>query len=251
MFQITDYRTVKIDVAQLKAQLRDKTLRAKLRFRKLWNDPHEALLFRSMMSMLVVSSVCVLVIIGDIANVYLTRKAAQEAAERGIAAVAIEQIENKVSADPSVPGSLNPIPDAILDAQDGVEEEGKDLVESDLDRGGSAQISADGAIEVAPYNPFVVVKSVMGSTAENSKRVGRVALDVAFEVTSSRVKKELLAREKEIASLISGLIAEQEFETVNSEDGRLLLKKRIYDEVNFKLKSGRIVDVLYSSFVLR
>lgn len=203
-----------------------------------------------MMFLFFVSGLTVVLIVGDITNIYLTRKAAQERAERGLASVEVDEEKKNTSADPSVPGSLNPIPDEILEAQDGIEEKGKDLVGTDLDRGG-AEITAAGAIEVVPYNPFVVMKSVMGSTAENSKRVGRLAMDVAFEVTSGRVKKELIAREKEIASLISGLIAEQEFHVVSSEEGRVALKKRIYDEVNFKLKSGRVVDVLYSSFVLR
>ena len=76
-------------------------------------------------------------------------------------------------------------------------------------------------------------------------------MDVSFEVDSHLVKKELETKKKEITAMIGSLVAEQEYEFLRQERGRLFLKRRIFDEVNFKLKNGKIKDVLYSEFIMR
>ncbi len=228
----------------------------KLKFKKLWNDPYDALLFRSLVVALVgVGSLLLAVVVGFFAmsghhgsggHGEVAEVAAHEAPkeEGGHGA----ESESESSAIPGL--GVQHIPKSILAQRDGIPEEDKDLEEPPIESGRSFA-SITETPQVAPYNPYVTYTGILGSTAEKSANVGRVAMDVSFEVDSHLVKKELEVKEKEITSMISNLIGEQDYDLLRNEQGRLFLKRRIFDEVNFKLKNGKIKDVLYSEFIIR
>ncbi|NCN40457.1 flagellar basal body-associated FliL family protein [bacterium] len=243
---------MKKKIQALRKEARFRYQSAKLRFKKLWHDPYEALLFRT----LVVTFVSVGSFLTCMAFVFVFSlgghggDAQRSIASEGGALEVVDDDAEKVGGG-GVPGlGVRAVPKAILNRQDGVQEKDKDLVEPEITR--SRGLSSLGEVpKVAPYNPYVIYGGIFGSTAEKSANVGRVAMDVAFEVDSHLVKKELEDREKEISSMISNLVAEQEYEFLRNERGRLFLKKRIFDEVNFKLKKGKVKDVLYSEFIMR
>lgn len=144
------------------------------------------------------------------------------------------------------------IPRSIEKRQDGIPEPDKDLVQQEIESGrGLASINFKQDETPTLYNPFFTYNEILGSTSENAAYVGRVAMDVAFEVNSFEAMKELQEREKEIKFMISSLVGEIPYDDLQGEKGRVYLKKRIYKEVNYILKKGKVKDVLYSNFVMK
>lgn len=231
-------------IQAFKAAARFKWQSGKLHFKKLWADPHEALLFRSLVVLFVFSGGLILSLSLGLFVIMGHSKSSTH--------VAVESVtESGGTTGAVIPGlGVKSLPDSVVARQDGIPEEGKDLIEPKISRArGLASISTEQV--VAPYNPFVTFKGIFGSTAEKSNKVGRIAMDVSFEVDSHLVKRELEKKKKEITAMISSLVAEQDYAFLRQERGRLSLKRRIFDEVNFKLKDGKIKDVLYSEFIMR
>jgi hypothetical protein len=248
------------DIMQVKAKLKAwwaeqlQSLEAcRARFAELWSDVENALLFRAVLGF--AGSALLLLfgtsglMVAKFLNGSHTSVAVEEQEKQGK-----EVVEH--AASDSAPSfiALNArvLPRSITNRQDGVPEADKDLVQSEIKEGrGLASIGFNQEIEIAPYNPYFTYYEILGSTSERAAHVGRVALDVSFEVDTSAGMKELQEREKEIKFMISSLIAEMGYDELRTDEGRLNLKKRIFKEVNYVLKKGKVRDVLYSSFVMK
>jgi hypothetical protein len=239
---------VKERIIQRLEALRGALSSFKTRLGALWTDPENALLFRGLVFF---SFFICFVLLGSGLAVWKFGSAGAPS----LAASEKEDIEvsKSVDNDTSSPViGVRAIPRSISRRQDGVPEPDKDLVEPDIQRGrGLASLIPEQTEPIAPYNPFTTYSEILGSTSEQAQRVGRVALDVSFEVDSYVAMKELQEREKEVKFMIGSLIAEMSYEELRSDEGRLRLKKRIFQEVNYVLKNGKIRDVLYSNFVMR
>ncbi len=229
-------------VASLKAALSA----GKKKLVALWKDPEDALLFRGVVILLALAGTAV---VGGVAAFWKIRHTHSVALKSPVEPLE-EESPSKKDADPVI--GVRAIPKEISRRQDGVPEADKDLVEPEIRSGrGLASIVPEKTEPTAPYNPFLTYNEILGSTSEQASRVGRVALDIAFEVDSHFALRELQEREKEVKFMISSLIAELPYDELRTDEGRLMLKKRIFQEVNYLLKSGKIRDVLYSNFVMR
>lgn len=218
---------------------------SKKTFKTLWKDEDNALLFRGLLlliffvgSMLVVSGV----------GLYRTlRPAKAPVAEKHEE----EDSEGGHDAAPLPVVGVRAVPKAITRRQDGVPEDDKDLVEPEIQKGrGLASLGGDNT-PTQPYNPFVTFLDIQGSTSEQGSQVGRLSIDISFEADSYEAMTELQAREKEVKFVIGSLIGEIPYEQMRTEAGPAKLKKRIFDEINYTLKKGKIRDVLYQNFVMR
>ena len=221
------------------------------RFMALWRDPENALLFRGVLTL----GFSALVLLLSTSGVMIVRVVSHVSSQSRVPA-SVEE-EEPVASEPTEGTSVvaigaRAIPRSISKRQDGIQESDKDLVQSEIQEGrGLASIRFNQETETAPYNPYFTYNEILGSTSERGAHVGRVAMDVAFEVDTSAAMRELQEREKEIKFMISSLVAEIPYEELRADEGRLHLKKRIFKEVNYVLKKGKVKDVLYSSFVMK
>jgi len=231
------------------AAIKDFARVAKKKFRVLWSDNDNALLFRALTGLVVFVGF----VLGGSA-VALWKLAHPHNVEVVVAEQAVpEETETKEGDSAAMPAiGVRAIPKEISKRQDGVPESDKDLVEPELHSGrGLASIAAQKELPTAPYNPFLTYQDILGSTSEKGTQVGRLALDVSFEVDSYVAMKELQEREKEVKFVIGSLIGELTYEQLRQDEGRALLKNRIFQEVNYLLKKGKIRDVLYGNYVMR
>jgi flagellar basal body-associated protein FliL len=250
--RLADKRDVKQRLLARVAALKEFARVAKKRFRALWSDDDNALLFRALTGLVIF--VGGVLVASGVAVWKLTHPHEPEVAvvEHESPAPSAEGPEGG-DASASVPAiGVRPIPKEISKRQDGVPESDKDLVEPELHAGrGLASIAAQAEAPTAPYNPFLTYQDILGSTSEQGTQVGRLAVDVSFEVDSYVAMKELQEREKEVKFVIGSLIGELTYEQLRQDEGRAILKKRIFQEVNYLLKKGKIRDVLYGNYVMR
>jgi flagellar basal body-associated protein FliL len=251
---LADKNSVKQRLLARVAAFKDFVRAAKKRFRALWSDNDNALLFRALTGLVIfVGGVLVA------SGIAVWKLAHPHAAETEVVVVehsapaeheSSPEGEGASAAAPAI--GVRPIPTEISKRQDGVPETDKDLVEPELHAGrGLASIATQKEAPTAPYNPFLTYQDILGSTSEKGTQVGRLALDVSFEVDSYVAMKELQDREKEVKFVIGSLIGELTYEQLRDDEGRAILKKRIFQEVNYLLKKGKIRDVLYGNYVMR
>jgi flagellar basal body-associated protein FliL len=254
---LADKETVKQQFLSRLEGCRNRAQFFKQEFLKLWQDPEKALLFRGLVFVIFFTSFVWLA-----SGLYFLNHLSQ--ASRSLASIdepeeVFTPVVDEAGEVASGGGGLNaivgmrPIPREIRNRQNGIPEPDKDLVEVEIRRGrGLAAISPSAQVEEpVPYNPFVSYNEILGSTSEQAAHVGRVAMDIAFEVQNFGAMRELREREKEIKFVISSLVAEFTYDILREEEGRLALKKRIFREVNYLLKDGQIRDVLYSNIVMK
>lgn len=239
---------------------------AKLRFKNLWKSQENAYLFRGL---LLFSFVSFFVLCGSSFLLWSHWSKKIEAQHRALASLnEEEEIEEKSNeheaeessaekktedspATDSLSVGVRSIPKSISKRQDGVPEPDKDLVMPEYKEKGILAKVQTPAVAPAPYNPFFNYPDIVGSTSNSTSMVAKVAIDLSLEVDSFAVMKELEEREHEIKFMISSLVAENTYEDYRTDKGTNQLKKRIFKEVNYILKSGQIKDVLYNNFVMK
>jgi len=266
--RITDKKSVKQRLLAHVQAFREGRRALKKRFGSLWKDDENALLFRGLLGL--VSFVFVVFLAVGVMFVQSLRPhhaegqahetVAEASHESGHADAAEESHESAEGGEgaheeggqASAPAiGVRAIPAAISKRQDGIPEGDKDLVEPEIRAGrGLASLTATPEV-TAPYNPFTGYANIVGSTSEKGSQVARLAIDVSFEVDSHLAMRELQDREKEVKFVIGSLIGELTYDELRKDEGRGLLKKRIFQEVNYLLKKGKIRDVLYENFVMR
>lgn len=239
---------------------RDGLRSLKKRFARLWKDDENALLFRGLLGLVafvfVVFVACGALIVKSLiphraAGHAVVAEAAPASGPETPAEGSKEAGQEEAATGTAPAIGVRAIPPLISDRQDGVQEGDKDLVEPEIRSGrGLASLTATPEA-AAPYNPFTNYANIVGSTSEKGSQVARLAVDVAFEVDSHVTMRELQDREKEVKFVIGSLIGELTYDDLRKEEGRSLLKKRIFQEVNYLLKKGKIRDVLYENFVMR
>lgn len=153
----------------------------------------------------------------------------------------------EAAAEPAFSGSL--IPKDIRDRQDGQLAEGHDLQEPGPKRG-LASIQANNIAIRRGFHYFPIDSISAGLRIEGQQQ--NVALiSFEFEVDNYKVKEELRGRETEMRSLMISILAKYERDQLLGLKGKQLLKSEIMTEMNYHLKNGRVVDVLFSSFTIR
>jgi flagellar basal body-associated protein FliL len=247
-----DKRDVKQRLLARVAALKESVRFAKKRFLVLWSDNDSALLLRALTG--VVLFVAGVLMASGVAVWKLAHPHAAEIevemAEQPAPAENETSSEAEAAAAPVI--GVRPIPKEISKRQDGVPEADKDLVEPELRTGRAmASIATEQEEPTAPYNPFLTYQDILGSTSEQGSQLGRLAIDVSFEVDSYGAMTELQEREKEVKFVIGSLIGELTYEQLRQDEGRAKLKKRIFQEVNYLLKKGKVRDVLYGGYVMR
>lgn len=165
--------------------------------------------------------------------------------------VVVHEKKQKYDTDTEVGLGESHIPQDILDRQDGVEEKGHDLkeTESDHGRGLASLIDVDGEIHVDTGPLFYNVSKVAaGLKREDNNIEAIVEADLSFQVDSRATRAEMEARNIELKALLEQIIAEFNKQELLTTKGKHDLKVHIMSQLNFRLKSGQITDVLYSNF---
>ena len=240
--------------------LKDGIASSKRKFAFLWRDKENALLFRGLLLLIFfVGSVL------TTSGVLLWKKMHPKVAHPEVADHAEAHVEKHADASSGHEAEANdkpadtPLPvmgvravsKEISKRQDGIQEADKDLVEPEIKKGrGLAAFTAEVA-PTQPYNPFVTFLGIVGSTSERGGQVARLAIDISFEADSFVAMTELQAREKEVKFVVGSLVSEITYEDLRSEAGAAKLKERIFAEINYTLKQGKIRDVLFQNFVMR
>jgi hypothetical protein len=153
----------------------------------------------------------------------------------------------EAAAEPAFSGSL--IPKDIRDRQDGQLAEGHDLQEPGPKRG-LASIQVNNIAIRRGFHYFPLDSISAGLKVEGQQQ--NVALiSFEFEVDNYKAKEELRGRETEMRSLMISILAKYERDQLLGLKGKQLLKSEIMTEMNYHLKNGRVVDVLFSSFTIR
>ncbi|NCN26077.1 hypothetical protein GW915_00745 [bacterium] len=143
------------------------------------------------------------------------------------------------------------IPKDILARQDGQEEEGHDLGEHEADegRGLASLIDVDGEVVVSSGPLFYdFAKVAAGLKREDNNIEAIVEADLSFEMDGRGARAELEARRIEFKALLESIIGEFSKDELMTTKGKYDLKRHIMSQLNFRMKSGQVVDVLYSNF---
>jgi hypothetical protein len=145
--------------------------------------------------------------------------------------------------------SLSLIPKDILARQDGKEAEGHDLSEPSPKR---ALASLDTkAFEIRRGFHFYSLGGLSAALKVHKSQQHMAMVDFNFEVDSYAANEELKRRETEMRALMASVIATYDRETLLEAKGKATLKAQIMAEMNYRLKEGRVVDVLFSNFRVR
>jgi hypothetical protein len=142
------------------------------------------------------------------------------------------------------------IPEDILERQDGKPEPDHDLKEPNEVHRDIASLHK-GELQINRgfhYSSIGNLSSVLKST-HNQQHMA--SIDFEFEVDSFAASEELASREVEMRSMLTSILATYEKSKVLSMQGKEDLKKEIMAEMNYRLKTGKVVDVLYSNFRIR
>ncbi|MBS1985241.1 MAG: flagellar basal body-associated FliL family protein [Bdellovibrionales bacterium] len=140
----------------------------------------------------------------------------------------------------------NPIPKSIRARQDGIPEEGHDLVDPDITATRSlASVLKDSELKVKLPHVFVDVPEIIAATRASGGFSSKVVVSTTIEVDSNEAQRELLERKVEIQALISSLISEVKGEALKTPEGIADFKLAIQREINHMLKSGKVIDVLF------
>lgn len=171
-----------------------------------------------------------------------------------------EEHAEKKNDDPL--GLYQKIPRSIVKRQDGIPEEGHDLVDAEIEdsRSLASLLKSAGKKEeggggeegggLTLYR-FVRLNEVFSGTRAGSDDSAAVIAEFALQVNSLEAQAEVESRQVEFRAVVSSLIAEQSGASLRSFEGKAQLKKQIMDDLNRRLEHGRIKDVLLQSFVIR
>jgi hypothetical protein len=142
-------------------------------------------------------------------------------------------------------GLYQVIPRSIVQRQDGVPEEGHDLVDPEISEGRSIASILKDANKTEELtivrNRYVMLDEIFAST-----RAG-----VQEAANALEAQNEVLARKIELRAAVASLISEQDGTLLRTFEGKARLKKQIMDDVNHRIPKGRVTDVLFQSFVIR
>jgi|GEM_PF-1304952 len=154
-------------------------------------------------------------------------------------------------------GLYKDIPRSIVQRQDGVPEDGHDLVDPEIEGSrGLASIlkdaaSAKEAVEVRMPYRFVVLEEIFGASRAGTEDTANVIAEIGLEVSNLDAQKEVLAHQVELRSAVASLISEQTGSSLKTFEGKAKLKKKIMDEINHRIVQGRVTDVLFQTFIVR
>lgn len=142
------------------------------------------------------------------------------------------------------------IPKDILDRQDGVEASGHDLSETANDERGLASIvdlSGEVTVDVG-YLFYELSKLSAGLKREDNNIEAIVEADISFQVEDRATKAEIEGRRIELKAMLEGIMGEFNKAELLTLKGKNNLKQNIMAQMNFRLKTGHVVDVLFSNF---
>jgi flagellar basal body-associated protein FliL len=152
-------------------------------------------------------------------------------------------------------GLYQVIPRSIVQRQDGVPEEGHDLVDPEISEGRSIASILKDANKTEELtivrNRYVMLDEIFASTRAGVQEAANVIAEIGVEVNSLEAQDEVLARKIELRAAVASLISEQDGTLLRTFEGKARLKKQIMDDVNHRIPKGRVTDVLFQSFVIR
>ena len=146
----------------------------------------------------------------------------------------------------------NPIPDEVMNRKNGIPAAGYDLNEPQKSIFSRTLASDSGkALEVKVGNYYVLFDTIYGNARVGNDSEGALILSLNLEVDNFLARGEVDSRKQEFTGLINTVLYQFQKDFLLTHEGKMELKKKIQDELNHKMKTGRIVDVLFSEIQMR
>ncbi len=143
------------------------------------------------------------------------------------------------------------IPKSILERRKGELEPGHDLIEPEIESTRSISSFLKSDLKVDLGARYIELDEIFTSLRSGKSYDGKLILNVSLEVNSTEIKTEIEKRSTEIRSLIASLASEHQKERIMTTEGILEFKEEIYREIALLVGSGKVTDVLITSFTVR
>jgi flagellar basal body-associated protein FliL len=150
----------------------------------------------------------------------------------------------------------SPLPKEILSRRNGIPAAGYDLREPEESLFGRKPASKkdkekDKDIEVKVGNYFVELDTIYSNARVGNKSEGALILSLTLEVDTFNARNEVNTRKQEFVGLINNSLYQFQRDFLLTYDGKMELKVKIQEELNRKIKTGKVVDVLFSEIQMR
>jgi flagellar basal body-associated protein FliL len=145
----------------------------------------------------------------------------------------------------------SPLPKEVLKRRKGEMEEGHDYIEPNLTTSRDVASMLKDDLKVSVGSRFVTISDIVSGLKDGRQNSGLLTMEIALEVTSQDVQRELEDRKTEIRALISSIASDIDKSLLTQPTQMLDLKVDIFREVNHVLVKGQVTDVLFQNFTIK
>jgi hypothetical protein len=157
------------------------------------------------------------------------------------------------SADDEIHLGSSPLPKSVLARQDGKMESDHDLVDPEIEKTrnvASTLASSDLKVSSKLYR-FVEIQEIFAGTRSGRQHEGHFMGDVVLELDSAEAEKEVRSRKTELQSVITSIVAERQQDRLKTREGHDEIKSDVQRELNHILHDGKVVDVLFTNYLVK
>lgn len=128
-----------------------------------------------------------------------------------------------------------------------VDEKTAEMIE-ELEKVEPEKEKVSSAKEVGELYEFenAVVVNIAETNAERYLKV-----NIVLELDSAKLKDEIEKRKPQIMDLFINIFASKTLDMISTVSGRNLVRQELIDKVNARIKTGRIVNIFFTEFVIQ